>query len=73
MIGKGLAKGLLTSRNKNGGFDLYVVWLDKSKEHPSGEPYDINEIDKINCILHFCDKESVKLTIDMLRWMLEQW
>ena len=73
IIGKGLGKGLLVLQSEMGGYDLHVVWLDRNKKHTSGEPYDINDIDKTNCILHFCDKKSVELTIDMLRWMLEQW
>lgn len=72
MLGKNLKKGLLAFRNKQmGGFDLYVLWL--VKNYPTGKKYNMDDIDSVNAVLHFCDKESVKQTISILKWILKRW
>lgn len=73
MIGKNLKKGILAMRSKQGGFDMLIVWLDKKKEYESGQEYDLEDVDKVNAILHFCDRESVENTIRALEWILKQW
>lgn len=71
-IGKNLRKGLFAFRDiKLGGFNVCIVWL--KKEYQSGEEYDISEIEEINAILHFCDKESVERTIEVLNRILKDW
>ncbi len=69
MIGKGLRKGLLAGPSQFGGCaDLYVVWLNKDL-HPGSNFYP-DDIDKVNAVITFCDKQSVKETIDVLTSVL---
>lgn len=71
IVGKNLRKGALAYRNeKMGGYDVAIVWL--KKDYKTGEMYEIEDIDKVNGILHFCDRESVEQTIDILKWILKQ-
>ena len=73
IIGKGMQKGICAGRSQmmKGGVDLFIVWLKKKFE--SGERFDAEDVDKINAVLHFCDKESVKRTIDVLTEVLMKW
>lgn len=68
MIGKHLKKGILAHRDRD-GCDMAIVWLDKDYE--SGQPFDLGDVRKVNAVLHFCDKESIKVTIDVLNRMLK--
>jgi hypothetical protein len=54
-----------------GGVDLFIVWLNRDIE--SGGRFTGQDIDRVNVILHFCDKESVKRTIDVLTNVLLKW
>jgi hypothetical protein len=47
------------------------VWLKRKVE--SGSRFDGDDIDKVNAVLHFCDRESVKRTIDVLVEILLKW
>ena len=70
LIGKDLKKGILAMRGKFlKGYDLWIVWL--KKHYESGEKYAIEDIDKVNAVLHFCDRESIEQTIKVLKWMLK--
>lgn len=71
MVGHNLRKGLLALRNKTSGFDLFIVWLKKDYEH--GAEYDLSDIEKVDAVLHFCDRESVETTIDTLKSILRMW
>lgn len=73
IIGKGLRKGVCAGRSElmNGGVDLYIVWLKNKIE--SGARFTGEDVYKVNAILHFCDKESVKRTIDVLTDILMKW
>ena len=73
MIGKGLQKGICAGRSATfgDGVDLYIVWLKRKVE--SGSRFDGDDIDKVNAVLHFCDRESVKRTIDVLVEILLKW
>lgn len=71
MIGQNLRKGVLALRGRIGGFDLYIVWLKKDYEH--GANYDLSDIEKVDAVLHFCDKKSVETTIDALKNILRMW
>jgi hypothetical protein len=73
IIGKGLQKGVCAGRSvlMNGGVDLYIVWLKNKIE--SGARFSEKDVYKVNAILHFCDKESVKRTIDVLTDILMKW
>lgn len=71
MIGHNLHKGLVLSPNeKMGGYDLTVVWLDKTKDIPSGEPFAPEDVLQADAVIHFCDKESVRQTKRMLEMIL---
>ena len=71
VVGKNLRKGIIAYRNpKMGGYDVAILWL--KKDYKTGETIEIEDIDKVNGILHFCDRESVELTIDILKWILKQ-
>jgi hypothetical protein len=73
MIGKGLRKGICAGRSGqfNDGVDLYIVWLKNKIE--SGARFTWDDVYKVNAILHFCDKDSVKRTIDVLVDVLAKW
>ena len=72
MIGKHLNKGILVSRSpKLNGFDLIVVWLNKNYE--TGKQFEMEDIDEVDQVIHFCDRESVEQTADALKWILKQW
>lgn len=73
IIGKGMRKGICAGRSEmmNGGVDLYIVWLKNKIE--SGDRFTGEDVYKVNAILHFCDKESVKRTVDVLTEILMKW
>ena len=73
MLGHNLHKGLSLSKNeKMGGYDLTVVWLDKTKDIPSGEPFEPEDVLQVDSVIHFCDKESVRQTKRMLEMILAE-
>lgn len=63
----------MAMRSKTGGYEVLIVWLNKDKEYERGQVYDMEDISKVNAILHFCDRESVENTINVLQWILNQW
>ena len=73
IIGKGLQKGICASKSQlmGDGVDLSIVWL--KKPFKSGARITREDIDRVNIVLHFCDKESVARTIDMLTEVLVKW
>ena len=71
MIGKNLKTGIVAGPGKHGGADLYIVWLNKDIE--SGEVFAPDDIEKVKAVLHFCDRESLKRTIDVLTTVLLKW
>ena len=73
MIGKNLKKGIMAMRSKTGGYEVLIVWLNKDKEYERGQVYDMEDVSRVNAILHFCDRESVENTINILQWILKQW
>ena len=73
MIGKNLKKGIMAVRSKTGGYEILIVWLNKDKEYERGQVFEKDDISKVNAILHFCDRESVENTINVLNWILKQW
>ena len=69
MIGKGMRKGLVAGPSQFGGAaDLYVVWLNKDLQ--PGSIFCAEDIDKVNAVITFSDKQSVKETIDVLTTVL---
>lgn len=72
MLGKNLKKGIMLFQNKKmGGMDMLVVWLNRTLE--SGSDFDTSDIDKVNAVIHFCDKDTLKLTIDTLTKVWKNW
>lgn len=73
IIGKGMRKGICAGRSElmKGGVDLYIVWL--NRDIGSGGQFTGEDVDKVNAVLHFCDKESVKRTVDILTDILMKW
>lgn len=63
--------GIVAGPGKHGGADLYIVWLNKVLE--SGAEFGKDDIDKVKAVLHFCDRESLKRTIDVLTTVLLKW
>ena len=54
-----------------GGVDLFIVWLNRDIE--SGGRFAGEDVENVNAVLHFCDKESVKRTVDVLTDILMKW
>jgi hypothetical protein len=73
IIGKGMRKGICAGRSElmKGGVDLYIVWL--NRDIGSGGQFTGEDVYKVNAVLHFCDKESVKRTVDVLTDILMKW
>lgn len=68
ILGKNLKKGLLTIRNGT-AYDLCIVWL--KKQYRPGETFDTADINKVQCVLRFCDRASVTETIKILKTILK--
>ena len=75
MIGKNLKKGILAGPSMGHPFktgaDLYIIRL--NKRIPSGQSFTDEDIEGVNAMIHFCDRESVKRTIDVLTEVLLKW
>lgn len=73
IIGKNMKKGIVAgpSRNFGKGADLYIVWL--KNQQISGSAFDADDVQGVNAVLHFCDRESLKRTIDVLTEVLLKW
>ena len=73
IIGKGMRKGVCAGRSElmESGVDLYMVWLNRDIE--SGGRFAGEDVDKVNAVLHFCAKESVTRTVDVLTDILMKW
>ena len=56
---------------KMGGRDMVIVGL--NKDIPSGQMFEMEDIDWIKAILHFADTESLKITVENLTLALKKW
>ena len=56
---------------KMGGRDVLIVGL--KREVPSGESYELQDIDWIKAVLHFSDVDSLRVTVDCLMQELQRW
>ena len=70
IIGKNLRKGLMVFRN-DGGYSILICWLKKDFE--TGTKFELEDVDKIQTVIHFCDRESVEQTVKALNWILKNW
>lgn len=74
IIGHKYRKGIFAFRNLmfgGGGFDLAIVRL--KRQYESGEPFDLADMDGAEVILHFCDREALQLTADVINRVLKNW
>lgn len=70
--GGSLRKGLIGMPGKDmKGFDLYIVWL--KREFLPGERFAIGDIESVQQVLHFTDRETLERTVWMLTNMLKDW
>ena len=71
-IGKHLRKGIFALRDvRQGGFNACIVKLNKDID--SGDNYDLSDMESIETILHFGDRESIQITVDILNKILKDW
>ena len=71
IIGKNLRKGIMAFKDqKMGGYNVFIVWL--KRDIPTGETFELDDIDKVNAVLHFCDRDTLENTIALLKIMLEE-
>lgn len=70
IIGKNLKKGILTGE-KDGRRSLIIVWL--KRQFKTGESFKLEDVEKVDTQLWFCDKESLKATIDALTELYDDW
>ena len=72
MLGKNLRKGVMAYRNMcMSGFDLTVLWL--KQDYKTGQKFVLEDIEGLEAVLHFSDRESIEETINVLKWILKQW
>ena len=66
---KGIAAG--PSQFCGKGADLFIIRLNKDLR--TGDKIYPEDIDNVEAVLHFCDKRSVKETVDVLTEVLLKW
>ena len=66
--GGDLKKGVITSIAPEGGYDLFIVWL--KREYQPGAKFALEDIEKLQAMLHFCNRETVERVINSLMEML---
>ena len=66
---KGIAAG--PSQFFGKGADLFVIRLNKDLR--TGDTFYPEDIENVETVIHFCDKRSVKLTVDVLTEVLLKW
>lgn len=62
---------MIFPNRKMGGRDVLIVGL--NREVPSGENYELQDIDWIKAVLHFSDVGSLRVTVDCLTQELQRW
>lgn len=56
---------------KGGGRDMVIVGL--NKEIPTGQRFEMEDIDWIKAVLHFSDVDAMQVTVDVLTKEMERW
>ena len=56
---------------KRGGRDMVIVGL--NKEIPTGQQFEMEDIDWIKAVLHFSDVDAMQVTVDALAKELDRW
>ena len=71
IIGKNLRKGVMAFQDKkSGGYNFMIVWL--KRDIPTGETFETEDIDKVNAVLHFCDRETLQNTVNLMNTVLKE-
>lgn len=68
ILGANLRKGIMCMRVR-GGYDMWIVWL--KREFQTGEHFELEDIDKLQTVIHFTDRQAVQNTIDTLSAMIK--
>ena len=72
IIGHSTKTGIMVFPNRNfGGRDMVIVGL--NKEIPTGQQFEMEDVDWIKAVLHFSDVDALQTTVDMLTKELERW
>lgn len=73
ILGPGHRKGIAVGRSRffQSGADLFILRL--NKDLSSGDYIEEKDIESVEALLHFCDRASVKRTIDVLTEVLLKW
>ena len=56
---------------KRGGRDMVIVGL--NKEIPTGQQFEMEDIDRIKAVLHFSNVDAMQVTVDALTKEMERW
>lgn len=62
---------MIFPNRKMGGRDVLIVGL--KREVPTGETFEMKDIDWVKAVLHFSDVESLRVTVDCLTQELQRW
>ena len=72
ILSHGTHTGIMVFPNrKMGGRDMVIVGL--NKDIPSGQSFEMEDIDWVKAVLHFADAKSLKITVDNLALALKKW
>lgn len=67
--GGNLKKGIVVTHGKGmRGFDLCIVWL--KREFRSGEKFEMDDVEGIEAVIHFCDRKTLEMTVGLLNRIL---
>lgn len=68
ILGANLRKGMMCMRVRD-GYEMWIVWL--KREFKTGEHFELDDIDKIQTVIHFTDRQAIQNTIDTLSAMIK--
>lgn len=76
IVGKNMKKGIFAYRggiykNPGKGLNVWIVLL--KKKYKTGQEYELKDIKAIDTAIHFCDKESVEIMVNILQKYLNDW
>lgn len=64
VIAKNIRKGIMGWLDRDRRAVISIVWL--NKDVPHGKEFQFADIDKLDAVLWFCDRESIDQTIKVL-------
>ncbi len=68
IVGANLRKGIMCMRVR-GGYDMWIVWL--KRDFQTGGHFELEDIDKLQTVIHFTDRQAVQNTIETLSAMIK--